>query len=76
MNSGNGSKEMVKSFIDLANMEKGLVDENQQLFESKGLHSVGSGETSASTTTDTNASFALLSNIKRTIEEKLIPTKI
>ena len=52
------------------------MDENQQLFESKGLHSVGSGETSASTTTDTNASFALLSNIKRTIEEKLIPTKM
>ena len=66
---------MVKSFIDLANMAKGLMDENQQLFESKGLHSVGSGETSTSTTTDTNASFALLSNIKRTIEEKLILTK-
>ena len=30
MNSENAPKEIVKSFIDLANMAKGLVDENQQ----------------------------------------------
>ena len=29
MNSENASKEMVKSFIDLANMTKGLMDEKQ-----------------------------------------------
>ena len=29
MNSENASKEMVKSFIDLANMTKGLIDEKQ-----------------------------------------------
>ena len=31
MNSENAPKEFVKSFIDLANMAKGLMDENQQL---------------------------------------------
>ena len=30
MNSENAPKEFVKSFIDLANMAKGLMDENQQ----------------------------------------------
>ena len=30
MNSENTQKEIVKSFIDLANMAKGLMDENQQ----------------------------------------------
>ena len=30
MNSENAPKEIVKSFIDLAKMAKGLVDENQQ----------------------------------------------
>ena len=30
MNSENASKEMVKSFIDLANMANALMDENQQ----------------------------------------------
>ena len=30
MNSENAQKEIVKSFIDLANMAKGLMDENQQ----------------------------------------------
>ena len=65
MNSENVSKEMVKSFIDLANITKGLIDENQQpqqelaeLFprtrgrgrgdESRELHRVGAGESSAS----------------------------
>ena len=31
MNSENASKEMVKSFTDLPNMAKGLMDENHQL---------------------------------------------
>ena len=30
MNSENATKEMVQSFIDLVNMAKGLMDENQQ----------------------------------------------
>ena len=30
MNSENAPKEIVKSFIDLANMAKGIIDENQQ----------------------------------------------
>ena len=30
MNSEDDPKEIVKSFIDLANMAKGLMDENQQ----------------------------------------------
>ena len=30
MNSENAPKEFVKSFTDLANMAKGLMDENQQ----------------------------------------------
>ena len=30
MNSENGAKEIVQPFIDLANMAKGLMDENQQ----------------------------------------------
>ena len=30
MNTKNGPKEIVKPFIDLANMTKGLMDENQQ----------------------------------------------
>ena len=30
MNSENAPKERVKSFIDLVNMEKGLMDENQE----------------------------------------------
>ena len=30
MNSENASKEIVKSFTDLANIAKGLMDENQQ----------------------------------------------
>ena len=88
MNSKNASKEMVKSFIDLANMVKGLMDENQQpsvqqelekLFpstsgwgrgdKSRELHRVGASESSASTTTDTNTSFATPSTTKRTIGE-------
>ena len=86
MNSDNAPKEIVKTNIDLANMEKGLMDENQQpsdqqelerLFlntrggarvgESRELHRVGAGESSASTTTDTNTSFATLSTTKWTI---------
>ena len=74
---------MMKPFIDLANMAKGLMDENQQLSaqkeqkncfpvqesHSKGRehHRVGAGELSASTTTDTNASFATPSTINRVI---------
>ena len=30
MTSENAAKEIVKSFIDLANMAKGLINENQQ----------------------------------------------
>ena len=32
MNSENAPNEIVKSFIDLANMAKGLMDKNQQPF--------------------------------------------
>ena len=37
MNSENDPKEFVKSFIDLANMAKGLIDENQQPSAQQGL---------------------------------------
>ena len=86
MNSENAPKEFVKSFIDLANMAKGLMDENQQpsvqeslerMFhstrdeerwdESRELHRAGAGEWPASTTTDTDTSFATPSTAKRTI---------
>ena len=79
---------MVKSFIDLTNMAKTLMDENQQpsvqqdlekLFpstkgrwrrdESRELHRIGAGESSASTITDTNTSFATRSTTKRTFAE-------
>ena len=88
MNSENALKEIMKSFIDLANMAKGLLLENQppsvQLEierllpstrgggtggESRELRRVGTGESSASTTTCTNTSFATLSTTKRTIEK-------
>ena len=88
MNSENPSKEIVKSFIDLANVAKGLMYKNQQPSvrqeleklllstkdggrgdESRDLHRVGAGESSASTTTDTNASFATPSTIILTIAE-------
>ena len=88
MNSENAPKEIVKSFIDLANMAKGLMNGNQQpsaqqelerLFlstrgrgrggESRELHRVCAGESSASTTTVTNTSFATPSPTKRTIAE-------
>ena len=78
----------MKSFIDLANMAKGFLDENQQLFvqqelerlfsstwgggrggESRDLHRVGADKSSASTTTDTNTSFATPSTTKQTISE-------
>ena len=79
---------MVNLFTDLANMAKGLMDENQQpsvqqelerLFpstkgrrrgdENRELHKVGAGESSASTTTDTNTSFATPSTTHQTIAE-------
>ena len=69
MNSENAPKEIVKSFTE--NMEKGLMNENQQPSvqqklkrgeekggESRELHRVGVGESSASATTDINTSFA------------------
>ena len=78
----------MKSFTDLANMAKGFLDENQQLFvqqelerlfsstwgggrggESRDLHRVGADKSSASTTTDTNTSFATPSTTKQTISE-------
>ena len=37
MNGKNGPKEIVQSFIDLANMVKGLMEENQQLFVTQEL---------------------------------------
>ena len=65
-------------------MAKGLMQENQQLSvqqeferlfhrrkgETRELHRVGAGEPSASTTTDTNTSFATPSTTKRTIPER------
>ena len=63
MNSENAPKEILKSFTE--NMEKGLMNENQQPSvqqelkrgeekggESRELHRVGAGESSASATTD------------------------
>ena len=73
-------KEVVKSFIDLVNMAKGLLDENQQpsvqqelkkLFlrtRGRELHRVGADKSSASTV-DTNASFAASSTTKWTVAE-------
>ena len=88
MNSENAPKDIVKPFIDLGNMAKGLMDENQQPSvqqelkrlllikrgggrgdESRKLHRVGAGESSASTTTDTNTSFATPSTTERAIAE-------
>ena len=37
MNGENGPKEIVQSFIDLANMVKGLMEENQQPFVTQEL---------------------------------------
>ena len=37
--------------------------------ENRELHRIGAGESCASTTTDTNTSFATLCNIKQTIAE-------
>ena len=83
MNSENNApKGIVKSFIDLANMAKGLMDKNQQPYiqqelkrgegrggESRELHRVGAGESSGFTTTDTNTSFATPSITKRKVAE-------
>ena len=88
MKSETVPKEIMKSFIDLANMAKGLIDEKQQPSvqqdverllpstrgggrggESRELHRFGAGESSASTTTDTNTSFATPSTTKRVIGE-------
>ena len=80
MKSENVPKEIVKTFMDLVDMAKGLMDENQfnnRLFpntrgrgrgsESREFHRVGAGESSTSTTTDTNIIFATPSTTKRTI---------
>ena len=88
INNNNAPKEIVKPFITLANMAKGLMDKNQQPLvqkeleillpstqggrrggESRELHRVSEGESSASRTTDTNTSFATPSIIKWTIAE-------
>ena len=83
MNSENNApKGIVKSFIDLANMAKGLMDKNQQPYiqqelkrgegrggESRELHRVSAGESSGFTTTDTNTSFATPSITKRKVAE-------
>ena len=76
MNNENTPKDIMKSFIDLENMAKGLMNENQQpsvkglkrLFpsarggerggESREFHRVGAVESSASTITNQNTSFA------------------
>ena len=63
----------MKSFIDLENVAKGLMDENQQpsaqqelerlsptTRDRRELYRVGAGELKASTTTDTNNSFSTL----------------
>ena len=85
MNSENAPKDVVKSFIDLANIAKRLTDETrvqqelERLFhstrgggrgvESRDLHKFGAGESTASTTTDTHISFAIPSTTKRTIAD-------
>ena len=88
MDSENASKEIVKSFIGLVSMAKGLINENQKpsvqqvleslfpsargggrIVENRELHRVGAGESSASTTTDTNISFTTPSTTKQTIAE-------
>ena len=88
MSCENAPKDMVKSFIDLANMAKRLIDENLQpcvqqklerLFpstrgggrgvENSYLYRVGACESTTSTTTDANISFAKPSTTKRTIAE-------
>ena len=84
MSSENAPKKIVQLFIDLVNMTKWLMDENQQqelgrLFpsirgrerrgESNELLRVGAGELSASATDTNNTSFATRSTTKRTIEE-------
>ena len=87
MNNENTPEDIMKSFIDLENMAKGLMNENQQpsvkglkrLFpsarggerggESREFHRVGAVESSASTTTNKNTSFATSSTTKRTIAE-------
>ena len=90
MNSGNAPKELAKLLIDLVNMAKWMMKENQQspvqqelekLFPSttgtgrggknRELHRVGAGESSASTTTDPNTSFATPSIVEGKIEEKV-----
>ena len=82
MNTENTPKQIVESFIDLSNMIKGLIDENQQPYiqqelkrlfpsttESREPHRVGAGESFASTINDRNTSFATLSTKKQTISE-------
>ena len=88
MNSENASNNIVQSLIDLVNMAKWLMDENQhpsvteelgRLFpsirgserrgESSELCRVGAAESSALATDTNNASFAIRSTTKWTIEE-------
>ena len=74
----------MKLFINLSNIIKGLIDENQQQsvqqelnstrggdrgVESRDLHRVGAGESSVSTTTDIIISFATPSTTKLTVAE-------
>ena len=85
MSSENGSKKIVQSLIDLVNMAKWLMDENQQPYvtqelgrrirrrgrrgQSSELLRVGAGESSPSATDTNNTSFATRSTIKRSNEE-------
>ena len=83
MNSKNGSKEILESFIDLLSMTKRLMDENQQPSVTQGLGRlfssisgentellrVGAGESSASATDTNNTSFATQSTTKQAIEK-------
>ena len=90
MNSGNAPKELAKLLIDLVNMAKWMMKENQQSpvqqeleklspsttgtgrgGKNRELHRVGAGESSASTTTDPNTSFATPSIVEGKIEEKV-----
>ena len=82
MNIENASKKIKQSLIDLVNMAKWLMYENQQpsvtqelgrlLPSTRGgseLLRVGAGESSASATDTNNTSFATRSTAKQMIEE-------
>ena len=84
MTHENAAKEIVKSFTDLVNMidenqQPSVQQELERLFsstrgegrrvESREFHRVSAGESSASTTTDSNISFTTPSTTKQTVAE-------